>query len=122
MHARLVLTIALLTSGLNFGVAAQLAAFDLFGNSLFQKANCDACGKGACCCNPDIFKCRPERLYCVPECVCRWKKYCATPLYCKPEQVCLPCAPCVQPWYCKPEPICRDPERRCVPGCVLPAK
>ena len=113
MLQRRLQTIELLMCGLSFGVAGQLRTFDLFGSSALKTAACDACGKGACWCKPDIFKCRPEARYCKPEHVCGWKKYCVTPLYCKPENVCLPCVQCVRPWYCKPEPICRHPEPRC---------
>ena len=54
MRKRLLLSIGILSCGVSFGIAGQLGAFDLFGDSLFRTRTCDACG------SIDIFRCWPE--------------------------------------------------------------
>ena len=116
MHQRLSVVAGLLT--LNFMVCAPLQALDLFRWSAQKPTACEACRKSACCCKPDIFKCRPEPRYCKPDRVCCPDKYCVKPFYCKPDEVCVPCKHRVCPWYCKPEPVCGDPEPRCYSDCI----
>jgi len=106
-------------AGVALAATALFVVAPTIGQSadLFQEVNgANRHRYGGCgpitCCKPFLARCRPEALYCRPDCVSRRASACRPePQFCQPELVCQPSS-CFrpEPQLCQPEPICRDPE------------